>query len=156
MRFTPGHIDGILRKSLPRFTDARGWLVEIFRADELPSGFEPAMAYISSTNPGTSRGPHEHVAQTDYFCFLGPFRVYLWDNRPTSATFGRCEVFDLDQSQATMLVIPPGVVHAYKNIGATPALVVNCPDRLYQGRCRSEPVDEIRHEAIVDSPFQLE
>ena len=53
-------------------------------------------------------------------------------------------------------MIPPGVVHAYKNIGATPGLVFNCPDRLYAGEGSKEPVDEIRHEESDGSPFALD
>ena len=45
------------------------------------------MAYISMTEPGIARGPHEHAEQADCFCFLGPsnFTVYLWDRRPGSS-----------------------------------------------------------------------
>jgi dTDP-4-dehydrorhamnose 3,5-epimerase len=52
------------------------------------------------------------------------------------------------------LVVPPGVVHAYRNIGDTDAFVLNFPDALYAGWGRKEPVDEIRHED-QDSEFQL-
>jgi dTDP-4-dehydrorhamnose 3,5-epimerase len=55
----------------------------------------------------------------------------------------------------TAIIIPPGVVHAYKNVGATPGWVVNCPNRLYAGVGRREPVDEIRHESRPDNPFAL-
>jgi dTDP-4-dehydrorhamnose 3,5-epimerase len=52
--------------------------------------------------------------------------------------------------------VPPGVVHAYKNIGSEPGLVFNCPNRLYKGPGRKDPVDEIRHEADKDTPFRLD
>jgi dTDP-4-dehydrorhamnose 3,5-epimerase len=48
------------------------------------------------------------------------------------------------------------VVHAYKNVGAAPALVINLPDRLYKGPERREPVDEIRHEDNPHSLFKVE
>jgi dTDP-4-dehydrorhamnose 3,5-epimerase len=48
------------------------------------------------------------------------------------------------------------VVHAYRNVGGEPGLVFNCPDRLYKGPGRKEPVDEIRHEDDPASPFQLD
>src|SRR5262249_23961925 len=62
-RFEPGEIAGILWKPLKQFADARGWLVELFRDDELPVEYHPAMAYVSLTEPGIARGPHEHVDQ---------------------------------------------------------------------------------------------
>src|SRR6266446_3594277 len=89
MEFHAGLIDGVLWKPLRKFPDPRGWLCELFRNDELPAEFHPAMAYLSVTEPGVARGPHEHVEQADYFCFLGPsnFKVYLWDNRRKSKTY---------------------------------------------------------------------
>ena len=54
------------------------------------------------------------------------------------------------------LVVPTGVVHAYKNVGAEPGLVINCANRLYKGPGRKEPVDEIRHEDHKDSRFRLD
>jgi dTDP-4-dehydrorhamnose 3,5-epimerase len=54
------------------------------------------------------------------------------------------------------LIVPPGVVHAYKNIGTEPGLIFNCPNRLYKGPGRKEQVDEIRHEEDPDCRFQLD
>jgi dTDP-4-dehydrorhamnose 3,5-epimerase len=50
--------------------------------------------------------------------------------------------------------VPPGVVHAYRNVGDDDAFVLNFPDRLYAGKNKAEPVDEIRHEE-TDSEFKL-
>jgi dTDP-4-dehydrorhamnose 3,5-epimerase len=54
-----------------------------------------------------------------------------------------------------LLIIPPGVVHAYRNVGSGPGWVFNCPNRLYKGPERKEPVDEIRHEADPKTIFKL-
>jgi dTDP-4-dehydrorhamnose 3,5-epimerase len=35
-------------------------------------------------------------------------------------------------------------------------LVFNGPNRLYAGRGKKEPVDEIRHEDLQDGPFALD
>src|ERR1700737_2258737 len=70
--FQAGEIKDVVVRDLRKFNDRRGWLVELFRHDELDSEFFPAMAYISSTSPGVARGPHEHVDQADLFCFMGP------------------------------------------------------------------------------------
>src|SRR5215831_7175882 len=89
MKFHPGSIDAVLWKPLAKFHDPRGWLCELFRHDELAAEFHPVMAYASVTLPGVARGPHEHVDQTDCFCFIGPsiFKVYLWDRRLDSPTY---------------------------------------------------------------------
>ena len=146
-------IPGVLVKSLKRFTDPRGWLIELYRDDDLPEGFKPVMGYLSLTHPGVARGPHEHRDQSDGFVFLsGMFRITLWDNRPGNARTK--EVLTAGVGNPIFLVVPPGVVHAYENIGAEDALVLNFPDRLYAGWVKKEPVDEIRHEDI-DSEFKL-
>jgi dTDP-4-dehydrorhamnose 3,5-epimerase len=54
------------------------------------------------------------------------------------------------------VLIPPGVVHAYKNVSEVPGLVVNFPNRLYAGEGRKGPVDEIRYEDRPGSPFVLD
>jgi dTDP-4-dehydrorhamnose 3,5-epimerase len=158
MDFTPGPIDGVLWKPLKHFHDDRGWLCELFRDDELPPGFRPAMAYISSTEPGVARGPHEHVDQADCFCFLGPsnFKMYLWDNRTKSPTHGVYQTDVVGADKPMLLIIPAGVVHAYKNVGKESGIVFNCPNRLYKGPGRREPVDEIRHEEDAHSRFRLD
>jgi dTDP-4-dehydrorhamnose 3,5-epimerase len=158
MEFTDGPIDGVIVRPLRLFRDERGWLAEVFRRDEPAAGPLPAMAYISETLPGVARGPHEHVEQTDTFAFAGPsnFRLWLWDNRADSPTYRRRTIVAAGQERPTVVVVPPGVVHAYRNVGAVPGLVFNCPDALYKGPGRGAPVDEIRHEDDPDSPFRAE
>jgi dTDP-4-dehydrorhamnose 3,5-epimerase len=157
MAFKPGAINGLICRPLHKFDDSRGWLCELFRDDELPAGMRPAMAYVSETLPGVSRGPHEHVDQTDYFCFFGPgnFEIVAWDHRPSSSTFGHVWKVVAGQDHPMMIVIPPGIVHAYTNISDIPGLVFNSPDRLYKGKGRKELVDEIRHEDDPNSPYRL-
>ncbi|HEV3006598.1 MAG TPA: dTDP-4-dehydrorhamnose 3,5-epimerase family protein [Pirellulales bacterium] len=156
--FETGTIEGVVFKALRRFSDARGWLVELFRDDELAPGDRPLMGYVSETLPGVVRGPHEHVEQSDYFAFLGPgdFKLYLWDARPASSTFRRRQTLVVGESNRQAVLVPPGVVHAYQCIGERPGWVINCPNRLYAGEGRKDPVDEIRHEDDADSEFVLD
>jgi dTDP-4-dehydrorhamnose 3,5-epimerase len=130
----------------------------LFRSDELPADFRPAMTYVSMILPGVTRGPHEHADQIDLFCFIGPstFRLYLWDNRPGAVNYRRRFERDFGQLNPMAVLVPAGVVHAYKNIGKEPGLVFNAPDRLYRGTDRREEVDEIRWEADPLSPFTIE
>jgi dTDP-4-dehydrorhamnose 3,5-epimerase len=158
MTFVPGPIEGIIWKPLKKFHDDRGWLCELFRHDELPDHFHPVMAYASVTLPGVARGPHEHVDQADYFAFFGPsnFKMYLWDNRPASKTYRHFETRIVGDEQPMAVVVPVGVVHAYKCVGTVPGLVFNGPNRLYKGPGKKEPVDEIRHEDVQGSLYRLE
>ncbi len=158
MKFVEGAIDGVVTSPLQTHRDRRGWLVEFFRNDEMKEGELPVMGYVSETLPGIARGPHEHRDQTDYFCFIGPstFKLYLWDHRAHSPTAGRRMVLLVGEDHPLSVIIPPGVVHAYRNVGAQSGIVYNFANRLYAGRGRKEPVDEIRHEDNPDSPFQLD
>jgi dTDP-4-dehydrorhamnose 3,5-epimerase len=156
--YVHGDIDGVMIRALKYHHDKRGWLVETFRHDELEKDSWPTMMYVSSTLPGVARGPHEHVDQTDGFSFIGPsdFRLYLWDSRPGSRTRGHRVVLTVGESNPTSVWIPPGVVHAYRNVGEVPGLVFNAPNRLYAGWGKKEPVDEIRHEDHEPPRFVLD
>lgn len=158
LEFTKGKIHDVLVRPLSKFLDERGWLAELYRVDDLDPAIIPVMAYISMTQPGVARGPHEHVDQTDYFCFMGPsnFKVYLWDSRKDSPSYGVRQIIyaGLDSPQA--VVVPPGVVHAYRNIGLENGIVFNAPNQLYAGEGKKAPVDEIRHEEAEGSQYLLD
>jgi len=146
-------VEGVIIKELKQLHDDRGWLVETFRNDEID--FIPVMSYVSMTKPGIARGPHEHLDQSDYFCLFGSFRLYLWDNRKDSTTYQQHLAFDI-KGRPHIAIVPPGVVHAYKNIGKTDGLVINMPDRLFKGKDRTLPVDEIRYENDPASPYRMD
>jgi dTDP-4-dehydrorhamnose 3,5-epimerase len=145
-------MEGLIIKELMLHNDQRGWLGEIIRSDE--TEFKPLMAYLSMTKPGFVRGPHEHRGQTDFFCLIGKFRLYFWDNRKYSPTFKDYKRIDTS-GIPTIIRIPPGIVHAYKNLGDSDGLVINLPDKLYKGQGKSERVDEIRYEDDLNSSFQI-
>ena len=156
--FSAGEINGVVVKPLRRFTDERGWLAELFRHDELDPEFYPTMAYTSSTKPGVQRGPHEHVDQADFFCFLGPsnFKLRMWDNRPQSTTFNNVVTLIVGDDNPCSVLIPKGVVHAYRNVGQSDGIVFNCPNRLYMGQSKQEPIDEIRHEDDPNTIYRMD
>lgn len=158
IEFTPGDIDGVIIRPMKKYEDRRGWLIECFRTDELPPEMVPPMAYISLTRAGEARGPHEHTDQSDNFAFFGPstFKLYLWDARNNSLTYGKKKVVYAGEDAPLSVIIPPGVVHAYKNVGTKDGLIFNAPNRLYAGKGRSEPVDEIRHEDDPDTSYRLD
>jgi len=148
-------IHGVIIKPLSKNTDERGWLAEIFRRDELD--FDPVMSYMSLTNPGVIRGPHEHVQQSDCFVFLGPgnFRLHLWDRRKDSKTNGEALEIEVGENNPSLVIVPPGVVHGYKCISDVPALSINLPDKLYKGINKAQEVDEIRWEKDENSPYKI-
>jgi dTDP-4-dehydrorhamnose 3,5-epimerase len=156
--FQVGEIKDVVLRTLRKLDDRRGWLMELFRHDELATEFLPAMAYVSATRPGVARGPHEHVDQADLFCFIGPsnFKLRMWDNRPDSPTFRNVMTTLVGADNPAAVVVPKGVVHAYQNIGNADGIVINCPNRLYMGEQRREPIDEVRHEDDPETIFRMD
>lgn len=156
--FKAGEITGVVIRDLRKFNDSRGWLAELFRNDDLGSEFYPAMAYTSLTNPGVTRGPHEHVDQADLFCFIGPsnFKLRLWDNRRESGTYNNVITVVVGEDNPKSVLIPKGVVHAYQNVGEVYGIVFNCPNRLYMGVDKKDEIDEIRHEDDAQTIYRME
>ncbi len=148
-------IKGVIIKELKRFDDARGWLAEFWREDEMD--YRPVMGYVSVTKPGIIRGPHEHINQADGFVFLGPgtFELHLWDRREESETKGEYMKTEVGESNPVMVVVPPGVVHGYKCVSPNDAYCINIPDKLWRGDGKKEEVDEIRWETKEDSPYKI-
>ncbi len=156
--FNYAPINGVVIKVLSKYSDQRGWLIETFRNDELLAEFRPEMSYISMTKPQVARGPHEHIEQTDLFGFIGPstFKIYLWDNRKNSPTYLNKMIITAGEDEPKSILVPPGVVHAYKNIGNQLGMVTNYPNRLFMGIGKKEKVDEIRHENDPNTIFKIE
>jgi len=151
-------INGVIIKRLKPYEDTRGTLIECFRQDELPNSLYPVMSYISLTHSNIARGPHEHLRQTDYFCFPGPaqFELYLWDNRRKSKTYGKKVRVKVGGKTPTVAIVPSGVVHAYKNISKHDGIVLNYPNKLYAGRSKRHKVDEIRYENNPEVKFAIQ
>ena len=148
-------IEDVIIKPLERLNDERGWLCEAWRSDE--SGYQPVMAYVTKTEYGVVRGPHEHGSQSDCFIFTGPgnFRVYLWENRTGKPGYRQLETMDVGEDNPCMIVVPPGVVHGYTCISEEAGYYVNLPNRLYKGEGKQGEVDEIRWEKEPGAPFKI-
>lgn len=153
------HIKGVVFFELESFDDGRGSLTELFRHDCLDSHNFPVMAYLSETKPNVSRGPHEHEDQSDLFFFAGPadFKLVLWEKSQNFVETQELysiwreeelyrEEHIVGASNPTGVIVPPGVIHGYKNISEVSGLVINAPNKLYAGPGKLYKVDEIRHE----------
>jgi dTDP-4-dehydrorhamnose 3,5-epimerase len=158
-QFIKGKIHDVVVYPLRKFVDERGYLAELFRHDEIAEEFYPAMAYVSFTEPMVQRGPHEHVDQADLFCCLGTrnFKLRLWDNRKDSPTFRYMMTMFVGADNPQAVIIPKGVVHAYKNVSIMErGMVINCPNRLYMGEGKRDEIDEIRHEDDPETIFVMD
>jgi dTDP-4-dehydrorhamnose 3,5-epimerase len=131
-------IDGVRVKKLTVIADERGRVMEILRADD--DVFRKfGQAYITTACPGVVKGWHSHKVQTDFFtCVAGMMKLVLFDPRDGSPTQGEVNEFFIGVHNPILVVIPPGIVHGFKCISETEAMVVNCPTEVYNASAPDE------------------
>jgi dTDP-4-dehydrorhamnose 3,5-epimerase len=137
-----GLIEGVRLASLSPYPDDRGYFLEILRTGQgLVSGFSAKTMQASAAYnyPGAIKAFHYHLHQTDVFTpVMGLLQVALVDLRHGSPTFGRRNTIYSGPLRLWQILIPPGVGHGYKVLGAEPSLLVYATDRFY------DPQDEGR------------
>ena len=135
-------IPGVKINPYKLWPDDRGYFLEVLRVGQgLAADFPKESTQVSSalSYPGTIKAFHFHRRQTD--CWVpvqGMFQVALVDLRKQSASFGARNTLYLGALRPWQLLIPPGVAHGYKVIGAEAGFLVYITDRFY------DPQDEGR------------
>jgi dTDP-4-dehydrorhamnose 3,5-epimerase len=137
-----GLIDGVRVEHVPLYPDDRGYFMEVQRIGRgLAAGFPAASTQVSAAlnYPGTIKAFHYHLRQTDCWTPVkGLMQVALADLRAGSPTFGARNTMYVGALRPWQILIPPGVAHGYKVIGAEESLLVYLTDRFY------DPQDEGR------------
>ena len=104
------------------FGDERGYFVETYRREWIPSGREMIQGNRGDRVAGCLVGLHYHLHQADYWYVpFGRCRVVLHDLRVGSATDGKTLTVDVGSVPGTPGVdhdhrgvyIPPGVAHGF-------------------------------------------
>jgi dTDP-4-dehydrorhamnose 3,5-epimerase len=139
---SPKLIAGVRAQALALWPDDRGYFLEVHRIGlGLAAGFPPATSQVSTAfnYPGTIKAFHFHKYQTDCWTpAAGMFQVALADLREGSPTYGERNTIYVGALRPWQILIPPGVAHGYKIIGAEPAMLIYMTDRFY------DPSDEGR------------
>ena len=128
-------IQGVRTTSLSRFTDDRGFFLEIFRVRaghdvgralaEFFQGVQPAqMNYSIVDADGHIKGLHYHLKQEDIWFFPPPSKakVVLYDIRKDSPTRGQTQVVIAGGGRDVLVRIPAGVAHGYRPLSNPCAL----------------------------------
>ena len=126
---TPTAIDGVLVQELGWYTDQRGSLSVLLRADQAElQGERFGQAYVTTVLPGVVKGWHRHARQCDRMTGLrGETLLVLVDGREGSTTRGERLELVLGERHPRLVLIPPGVWHGLKAIGAGESMVLNLP-----------------------------
>src|SRR5581483_6710636 len=150
-------ISGIEINPFPVWPDDRGYFLEIARLGQgLIANFSTESTQVSAAlnYPGIIKAFHYHRFQTDYWVpAAGLLQVALVDLRTNSETFGVKNTLYVGALRPWQLLIPPGVAHGYKVIGAEPSVLVYVTNRIYN------PKDEGRisyNDAAIGYNWELQ
>lgn len=140
-RETP--IEGVLRARRAIFSDERGAVLRMLRADE-PHFVDFGEIYFSTVYPGTVKAWKRHRSLTaSYVCMSGLVRMVLYDDRPGSASEGQLLEMPMGPEHYDLLVVPPGVWNGFLGIAGPESIVANCASEPYDPAefDRLEPFD---------------
>jgi dTDP-4-dehydrorhamnose 3,5-epimerase len=123
----PAPIEGVKTLRLARFTDDRGFFLEIFRSRangaagrELADFFQGVsvaqMNFSIVDAEGHVKGLHYHLKQDDIWFVPPPSKAkfVLFDVRKNSPTFGKTQVLVAGGGLDALVRIPAGVAHGYR------------------------------------------
>ncbi len=108
-------LDTVLIEPLGAHRDTRGLLFEPLGAGELDA---QRNVHVVLTSPGAVRGNHAHRTAIETTTVVGPCLVRL--KEPA----GMRDV-NVPPGAVWRFTIPPGVVHAYRNTGPDPLILVS-------------------------------
>jgi dTDP-4-dehydrorhamnose 3,5-epimerase len=130
-------IADVMIKPLKLLPDARGFLMEMLRADE-PVFEAFGQVYITGCKAGIAKAWHYHREQSDHFvCVAGTALLVLYDARQDSPTHGKVQELVLDappcrRAEPLLVKIPPLVLHGFTALEGDEARIVNVPTLPYR------------------------
>lgn len=144
-------IDGAKVKRLRVIPDERGRLAEMLRSDDKEFFLKFGQIYMTTGYPGVVKGWHYHKKQIDNFVAVkGMMKVVLYDGRENSPTRGEVNEFFMGEKNMLMVQIPTHVLHGFKTISETEAILINIPTEVYD---YAEPDEFREHPHENDIPY---
>ena len=105
---------------LDRKSDERGWLIEVLGGKSLDASHEFGQIHVSVAYPGKVRGNHYHTRKLEWFNVpTGKGLLRLKDLKT-----GEEKDIIMGEGDLCTVHIPPGVIHAIKNIGETDMVLI--------------------------------
>ena len=120
--------EGVILKDLVTHTDERGTVCELYDLRWGVNSDPLVFAYTFTIRPGAAKGWGVHREHEDRYAFLsGELELVLYDARDDVSTSDLEARLFLSDRRRQLLVIPRGVWHAERNVGAVDVVVVNFP-----------------------------
>lgn len=122
-------IEGVTIVSLREIPDERGSVLHVLRSDA-PDFTKFGECYLSEIVPGAVKGWKKHTLQTQNITVpIGRIKIVLYDNRETSSSNGKLEVFEIGRPDAYIRIrISPGIWYGFTCISQQKAMLINCAD----------------------------
>ena len=118
-------IEGVHIQPLKLLPNGRGRLMEVQRADD-PNFPGFGQVYITSTYPGVVKAWYRHHRQIDQIAVVsGLLQLVLYDPRENSKTAGLINEIYLGELAPKLVLIPPGIWHGFRAIGAREAFALH-------------------------------
>lgn len=125
-------IGGVTLRDMRPVNTGYGYLTEMLRGEWLDGNNKVDQIFVSTLKPGAVSAWHAHAVTTDrLFVAAGMILVVLFDNREGSETRGQVNEFRISSVRPGLLIMPPRVWHGVKNVGDTPAQIINAVDSAY-------------------------
>jgi dTDP-4-dehydrorhamnose 3,5-epimerase-like enzyme len=108
-------------QSVKTHRDARGALFEPLSDAELKN---QRNVHVVLTQPNEVRGNHRHLTATETTSVVGPCLIRVKEG-------GNIRDIEVGVEQICRVIIPPGVAHAFRNVGATALVLVSFSTNLH-------------------------
>ena len=123
-----GRVDGVMVKTLKKWTDQRGYFIEQLKRGDVDDDGRPfipdqqfaqmsrSLTYARGGNPPELiKAFHWHERQWDYWDIVqGNVRTVLVDLREESPTAGKVQVVMMGEHAPRVVAIPPRVAHGFQ------------------------------------------
>lgn len=121
-------------KQLKPISDERGRLMEILRSDD-PEFIKFGQVYLTTAYPGVVKGWHYHKKQIDNMAVVkGMLKLVLFDSRKDSPTYKEINEFFIGEHNPILVQIPASIMHGFKCVSETEALLINTPTETYNSK----------------------
>lgn len=118
-------------KSLDVKKDARGWLSEIIRSEDVDYK-KFGQVLVTVANPGETKGNHYHKRKTEWYCVIKGRGILTIINRNNKEK----KEIETGEENMALIKIPANYFHRIKNIGEEEMLLLVYTDEVFN---RNDP-----------------